>query len=334
MRPRVFITNRMPEVGVEILREEFEIIYREKDEPIPHEEFLEDVKDVQAILCHLTARVDKEVINAAQDLRVISTMTAGTDHIDVEYATLRGIYVTNSPIAPEPVADLAIGLMLAVARRIVECDKYVREGKWTIPWTPFMMLGIELKDKTLGIIGLGRIGTAMAKRAKAFDMNLVYYDIVRNLKLEQELGIRFVSLEELLKTSDFISIHVPLSEQTRRMINEERLRMMKKGAILVNTSRGPVADEQALVKALREGWIAGAGLDVFEKEPLSIDSPLLQLPNVVVTSHIGNATYEARYEMCKTAALNIIKVLKGEQPISLFNPDVMKIRPLDKVKVI
>ncbi|PUA31873.1 MAG: D-glycerate dehydrogenase [Candidatus Terraquivivens tikiterensis] len=336
MKPRVFVTNRMPESGMEILKKECEVIYREKDEPIPHEEFLKSVAETKphAIFCHLTAKVTKEIIDASPELRVISTMTAGTDHIDVAYATSKGIYVTNSPVAPEPVADVAMGLLLAVARRIVEGDKYIREGKWKIAWTPFMMLGWELKGKTLGIIGLGRIGGAMAKRAKAFDMNVIYYDIVRNQKLEQELGVKFVSLEELLRTSDFVSIHTFLSKDTYHMINEERLRMMKKNAILINTSRGPVVDEKALIKALKEGWIAGAGLDVFEVEPLPMDSPLLKLPNVVVTPHIGNATYEARYAMAETGALNIVKVLKGEQPISLFNPDVMKVRPLDKVKVI
>jgi glyoxylate reductase len=334
MKPKVFVTNRMPESGIEVLRKECEVIYREKDEPIPHEEFVRSVKDVHAIFCHLTARVDKEVIDAAPNLRVIGTMTAGVDHIDVEYATSKGIYVTNSPAASEPVSEVAIGLMLAIARRIVEGDRYIREGKWKISWTPFMMLGTELKGKTLGIIGLGKIGYATAVRAKAFGMNLIYYDIVRNQKAEQELGIKFVSLEELLRTSDFVSIHVFLSKDTYHLLNEERLRMMKKTAFLINTSRGPVVDEKALIKALQEGWIAGAALDVFEVEPLPMDSPLLKLPNVILTPHIGNATYEARYAMAETGALNIVKVLKGEPPISLFNTDVMKIRPLDKVKVI
>ncbi len=335
MKPKVYVTRRIPEIGLKILRERCDVVYRDEVPPPTREELLKAVEDVDAIYCTLNERIDREVLDRAEKLRVIGTMSVGVDHIDVDYATSKGIYVVHTPgVLTETVADHAWALILAVARRIVEADSYVRRGEWRIAWAPTMMLGYDVHGKTLGIIGLGRIGAAVARRAKGFDMKVLYYDIVRRPELEQELGVEYATLERVLKESDVVSIHTPLTPQTRRMIGEKELKLMKRTAILVNTARGPIIDQDALVKALREGWIAGAGLDVFEEEPIAQDNPLLKLENVVLTPHIGSASHETRSKMAELAASGIVKVLRGERPENLFNPEVMKVRSLEEVKMI
>lgn len=335
MKPKVYVTRRIPDVGIRLLEKFCDVNYRDEVPPPPREELLDAVKDVDAIYCTLNEKIDKEVMDRAEKLKVVGTMSVGVDHIDVEYATSRGIYVIHTPgVLTETVADHAWALLLATARRIVEADKMIRDGEWRIPWAPTMMLGYDLYGKTLGVIGVGRIGSAVARRAKGFNMKVLYYDIVRREDLERELGIKYVELDELLRESDFITLHVPLTPETKGLIKERELKLMKRTAILVNTSRGAVIDQRALTKALREGWIAGAGLDVFEKEPIPVDDPLLKLDNVILTPHIGSASHDTRNKMAEYVAEGIIKVLKGEKPDNLFNPDVVKVRSLDEVKMI
>ena len=335
MKPVVYVAREIPENGIKILEECCEVRYRKEMPPPSREELLAAVKDVDAIYCTLSEKIDKELMDSAPRLRVVGTMSVGVDHIDVDYATSKGIYVVHTPgVLTDTTADFAWALLMAAARRVVEADKMVRSGGWKIQWAPTMMLGHDVHGKTLGIVGRGRIGLAVAKRARGFDMKVLYYDVVRRRDVEESMGIEYVELDELLRRSDFVSIHVPLTPQTRGLIGERELKLMKPTAILVNTSRGPVVDEAALARALKERWIAAAGLDVFEKEPLPMDSPLLELDNVVLTPHIASASYDTRAKMAELAATGIVKVLKGEEPENLFNKDVVKVRPLEQVKMI
>jgi len=335
LKPKVYVTRKIPEVGIKLLKKFCDVNYRDEVPPPSREELLDAVDDVDAIYCTLNERIDKEVMDKAGKLKVVGTMSVGVDHIDVEYATSKGIYVVHTPgVLTETVADHTWALLLATARRVVEADKTIRDGKWEIPWAPTMMLGYDVYGKTLGVIGVGRIGSAVARRAKGFNMRVLYYDIVRRRDLEEELGIEYVELDKLLRESDFVTLHVPLTPETKGLIKERELRLMKKTAILVNTSRGAVVDQRALTRALQEGWIAGAGLDVFEKEPIPVDDPLLKLENVVLTPHIGSASHDTRNKMAEYVADGIIKVLRGERPDNLFNPDVIEVRSLDEVKII
>ena len=335
MKPKVYVTRKIPEVGIELLKKFCDVDYRDEVPPPSREELLDAVEGVDAIYCTLNEKIDEEVMDKAGKLKVIGTMSVGVDHIDVDHATSKGIYVVHTPgVLTETVADHAWALLLATARRIVEADKSIRNGEWKIPWAPTMLLGYDVYGKTLGIIGIGRIGSAVARRAKGFNMKVLYYDIVRREDLEKELGIKYAELDELLRESDFVTLHVPLTPETKGLIKERELKLMKRTAILVNTSRGAVVDQEALTRALQEGWIAGAGLDVFEKEPISVDDPLLKLDNVVLTPHIGSASHDTRNKMAEYVAEGIIKVLKGEKPDNLFNPDVIKVRSLDEVKMI
>lgn len=335
-KPKVYVTRIIPEPGLEILRKYVDVeLHESKEWPPSREKLIEKVKDKDGLLCLLTDKIDAEVMDAAPNLKVVSTYSVGFDHIDIEAATKRGIYVTHTPgVLTDAVAEFTVGLLLAITRRIVEADAVVKNGKWDKPWNPFFLTGPELKGKTLGIIGLGRIGRAVAKKVKGFEMRVIYYDVYRNEKAEKELGVEYVDLETLLKTSDFISLHVPLLKETYHMIGEKELKLMKPTAFLINTARGAVVDTDALVKALKEGWIAGAALDVFEQEPLPPDHPLTKLDNVILAPHIASATIEARQRMAELAANNLVAVLKGEMPPALVNKEVLKIRPLEKVKMI
>lgn len=335
MRPKVYVTRRIPEIGLKILREYCEVVYRDELPPPARGELLKAVEDADAIYCTLNEAIDKELMDRARRLKVVGTMSVGVDHIDVEYATKNGVYIVYTPgVLTETVADHTWALLLAVARRIVEADYYVRRGEWKIAFAPTMMLGYDVYGRVLGIIGFGRIGQAVARRAKGFNMKILYYDIVRRGDLEEELGIKYAPLEKLLMESDYVSIHVPLTPETRGIIGERELRLMRRTAILVNTSRGPVVDQKALSRALKEGWIAGAGLDVFEEEPIDPDDPLLKLENIVVTPHIGSASHDTRNKMAELTATGIIKVLRGEMPENLFNPEVANTRPLSMVRMI
>ena len=280
------------------------------------EDISEEVRDVEAIIL-LLEPINDTVLNNFPNLKVIARYGVGYDNVDVEACTRRGIYVTHTPgILSHAVAELTVGLMLCLSRGLINADKYVRT-EWAKPNRVRLRMGIDLYGKTLGIIGLGRIGYEVAVRAKSFGMKIVYYDVERKVDAERNLGVKYVDLETLMMESDFVSVHVPLTSQTRGLIGERELRLMKPTAYLINTSRGPVIDENALCKALREGWIAGAGLDVFVEEPLPLESPLINMENVVLTPHIGTYTVETRRAMALMCIENVRAVLMGEVPPNL-----------------
>ena len=336
MKPKVYATRLLPsKEAMDKLNEFCDVVWNTKPLPPSREELLENVKEKDALLCLLTDKIDSEVMDTAGDLKVISTCSVGFDHIDVEEATKRGIYVCNTPgVLTEAVAELTWALILAITRRIVEGDREIREGRWNKPWAPDYMLGMELRGKTLGIVGFGRIGTVVARIANGFGMKVIYYSRRRNEDMELLTGAEYRSFEEVLKESDIVSVHVPLTKQTYHMIGEKELKMMKPTAYLVNTARGAVVDTNALIKALKEGWIRGAALDVFEQEPLPQGHELTKLDNVVIIPHLGSATYETRKRMADITVENLLRVLKGEDPIYLVNPEVKKIRPLEKTKLL
>ncbi len=332
MRPKVFVTRQIPEKGLKMIEEYYDVEVWDKYTPPPRDVLLQKAREVDALVTLLTDKIDKELLNNAPRLRIVAQYAVGYDNIDVDYATKRGVYVTNTPgVLTDATADLTWAILLAAARRVVEADKFVRSGdywKTGTGWHPMMMLGAHVTGKTLGIIGMGRIGRAVAKRAKGFGMRILYYQRHRLPEdVERELGAKYVDLETLLRESDFVSIHVPLTEETYHMIGERELRLMKRSAVLVNTARGAVVDTNALVKALKEGWIAAAALDVFEQEPLPPDHPLTKLNNVVLTPHIGSATIETRTKMAELVAENLIAFYKGEVPPTLVNKEVVKVRP-------
>jgi len=332
-KPKVYVTRELPERGMKIILERFDAEVWPEYGPPPKKEILKKVKDVDALVTLLTDKIDTEVFDAAPRLKIVAQMAVGYDNIDVDEATKRGIYVTNTPgVLTETTADFAWALLLAVARRVVEADRYVRTGQWKVSWHPNMLLGRDVYGATLGIVGAGRIGTAVARRAKGFNMKILYYDVVpMPPEIEKELGAQRVDLESLFRESDFISIHVPLTKETYHLVNEERLRLMKKTAYLINNSRGAVVDEKALYKALKEGWIAGAALDVFEQEPTPLDNPLLKLDNVVVAPHISSASYETRSRMAEMVAENLVAFFEGKVPPNLVNPEVVNLKPPPKV---
>ena len=329
-KPKVYVTRQLFDDAIAILdRHAVVEVFEGVDNAIPRKLLLSKVRDVDGLLPLLTETIDAEVMDAGGKLRVISNYAVGFNNIDVDAATERGIYVTNTPgILTDTTADCAFALLMAAARRIPEADRHVRAKRWIHAWGPSMFIGSDVNGKTLGVVGLGRIGSAVAKRARGFNMKIIYNDASRREDLEGELGVIYKSLDELLSESDFLSMHVPLTEDTRHMIGEEQLSKMKRTAFLINTSRGPVVDENALYKALRDGVIAGAGLDVFEGEPIDPDSPLLQLDNVVLTPHIASASVETRTKMAVTAAINLVSVLQGKEPPNLVNPGVKKVIPL------
>lgn len=336
MKPKVFVTRRIPTPGPEILEEYCEVDVFLGEYPPRKEEILKGVRGKDALLCLLTEKIDRDIMDAAPNLKVISSFSVGYDHIDVAEATRRGIYVTYTPgVLTEATADFAWTLLMAAARRIVEADRVVRTGNWKVAWGPTILLGDDVYGKTLGIVGLGRIGTAIAQRAKGFNVKTIYFDTIRApLEKEKELGIDYVPLDRLLEESDFVSVHVPLMKETHHLFGEAQFRRMKRTAFLINTSRGAVVDEKALAKALQEKLIAGAALDVFEKEPTDPDNPLLSMDNVVLAPHIASATKEARSKMSEVSAKNLIAVLKGEMPLFLVNKEVLNVKPLPQVKTI
>ncbi|MEM3692559.1 MAG: glyoxylate reductase [Candidatus Bathyarchaeia archaeon] len=333
-KPKVYVTRQIVPPWLDYLKEICDVELNPLEDAPPRKVLLEKVKDKDALLCMLTDKIDAELFDAAPNLVVVGTHSVGFEHIDVPEATRRGIYVTYTPgVLTDATADFTWALILASARRLAEGDRYVRAGKWKVGWAPTMFLGAKVSGRTLGIIGLGRIGQAVAKRAKGFDMRILYYDVIRaRPEVEKETGATFVPLEQLLKDSDFISLHVPVTKETRHMINEKTLKMMKPTAFLINTSRGAVVDEAALARAIEEKWIAGAGLDVFEKEPLPMDSPLLKFENVTLAPHIASADIDSRSKMSELVVKDIIAVLKGEMPKALVNPEVQKVRSLSQVR--
>lgn len=319
---KVFVTRDIPEEGLNLLRKYCEVEVSPYDRMLTKEELLEKVQGKNAVITQLTDKVDKEFFEAAKEVKIVANYAVGFDNIDLEEATKRGVYITNTPdVLTNATAELAWVLLFATARRVVESDKFMRAGKFQ-GWAPMLFLGKGVTGKTLGIIGAGRIGQAFAKMAKGFDMKILYTARSPKKEFEEETGAQYVDLDTLLKESDFVSIHVPLTPETRHLIGEKELKLMKKSAILINTGRGPVVDEKALVKALKNKDIYAAGLDVYEREPL-FEEELAQLDNVVMLPHIGSATEEARRDMSILVAQNIIDVIEGRVPRTLVNKDVL-----------
>lgn len=321
---KIFVTRSLPPPGLKMLRENYEVEVNPHDRVLTKEEILEGVSDVDALVCLLTDTIDKDIIDAGSNLKIISNYAVGYNNIDFNYATTKGIIVTNTPgVLSETTADLAFSLLVAAARRIPEGDKFMREGRFE-GWAPELMLGIDIHGKTLGIIGLGGIGKLVAKRALGFDMKVLYNSANRNPGVEQELGIRYTEVDELLKESDFVSLHVPLTEKTKELIGEKELDMMKPSAYLINTARGEVIDEPALIETLTNNKIRGAALDVFWGEPTNVNSQLYKLDNVVLAPHMGSASLETRSKMAKMTAQAVIDSLEGRQPQHVVNPEVLK----------
>jgi len=330
-KSKVYVTRELPERGLKIIKKHFDAEVWPEYAPPPKKVIIEKVKNVDALASLLSDIIDAEVFNAAPKLKIVAQMAVGYDNINVQEATKRGIYVTNTPeVLTDTTADFAWCLLMAVARRIVEADKYVRTGQWKVGWLPSMLQGRDVYGATIGIVGAGRIGFAVAKRATGFNMKILFYDVVPRPEMEKELGAKRVDLDTLFRESDFVSIHVPLMKETHHLVNAEKLRLMKKTAYLINNSRGPVVDEKALHQALKEGRLTGAGLDVFEQEPTPVDNPLLKLDNVVVAPHISSASYETRSKMAEMVAENLVAFFEGKKPPNLVNPEVMKVRPLSK----
>jgi glyoxylate reductase len=319
-RPRVFVTRSLPGDALERLAEEAAVDLWRSDVPPGALSLRERTHDAEGVVCLLSDRIDARLIEAAPKLRVISNVAVGFDNVDVAAATARGIAVGNTPgVLTETTADLAWALMLAVARRVVEAERFVRESRWRT-WDPNLLLGQDAHGATLGVVGLGKIGHAVARRARGFDMRLLYN--TRSAVEDPIEGTQRVELDELLRESDFVSLHVPLTPETHHMIGEAQLRLMKPTAILINTARGPVIDQKALVRALSEGWIAGAGLDVAEVEPIPAGDALLRAPNAVLLPHIGSASHATRARMSDMAIDNCLAGLRGERLANCVNPEV------------
>lgn len=322
MKPRVLITRQMPEAALAVVRDACEIQYDASDRQLTAAELKQAVSGKDGLLCVVTDRVDDAVLASSPTLKVVSTVAVGYDHIDVAAATARGVAVANTPgVLTESSADLAWGLLFSIARRIAEGDRYIRAGKWR-EWKLMLMAGHDVYEQTLGIVGMGRIGQAVARRARGCGMRILYHNRQRlDASIEAELGAVWVALPELLERADFVSLHMPLSSETTHFIGEAELRSMKSTAYLINTARGAVVDERALIQALQEGWIAGAALDVFEQEP-EVPLALCELENVVLVPHIGSASVATRTRMAVMAAENLTAVLRGERPPHVVNPEV------------
>ena len=322
---KVLLTRQIPEAPLRRLKERFEVDHYDKGTAIPRKLLLSRLKDADALLCLLTEKVDGELLKAAPRLRMVSSFSVGLDHIDLAACTARGIPVTHTPgVLTESCADFAMTLLLAASRRLVEGDRMMRAGRYK-GWDPLMLLGAELHGKTLGVVGFGRIGQAVARRALGFGLRIVFHDAHPfPAEVTEPLKARPVTMEALLKESDFITLHTVLDKTTTHLIGEKELRSMKPTAVLVNSARGPIVDEAALVKALKKGWIAAAGLDVYEKEPKTAPG-LARLPNVVLAPHLASATVETRNEMGRLAVQSLIDhLVGGRAPQNLANPEVLR----------
>jgi glyoxylate reductase len=330
---KIFVSRKIPGNALDKLTStDHEVVISEFDRPMTSEEFLERARGADAILSFLTDKIDGEVIDAiGPQLKIISNYAVGFNNIKVDDATQKGVVVTNTPsdAVNEAVAEHAWALMLSLARRVVEADESTKRGSYK-GWEPAIFLGVNMAGKTLGIVGLGRIGSMVAKRAAGWNMRILYNKRTRDEEKEKELGIEYRTLDGLFAESDFVSLHVPLTKTTRHMINRDAIYKMKKGVFIVNTARGPIIKEQDLVDALRDGHVAGAALDVFENEP-NINPELITMENVVLTPHIASATWEARNKMGEQAVSSILDVLQGKKPENLTNKEVWPQARVNKI---
>ncbi len=319
MKPKVLVTKRVYPEAIDYLQPHVEVEYHDSAMSYPPEELLERLEDKAGVISQLTDKFSAEVMDRCPQLKVIANVAVGFDNIDVQAATERKIAVANTPdVLTNTTADFAFTLLMATARRIVEADRFLRAGQWR-QWSIDLLCGQDIHRQTLGMVGMGRIGQAMARRGRGFEMRLLYHDAIRApAEVEADLGLEFVPLEQLLRESDFVSLHVPLLPETRKLISTAELSMMKDTAILINTSRGPVVDEAALADALTEETIAGAGLDVFEREP-EVEPRLLNLENAVLAPHIASASIDTRRRMSVMSAENVVAALQGNRPPNLVN---------------
>ena len=320
-KPKVFISRKIPEELLKDLRRDLDItLWNEELVPVPKERLLKEVQEADGMLTMLSDQIDRTLLEQAPRLKVIANCAVGFDNIDVQACSERNILVCNTPdVLTETTADLAFALLMASARRLIEASEFIKSGQWS-EWGPFLLAGKDIHHKTLGIVGMGRIGSAVAKRAKGFDMRILYHNRTRNPQVENDLGAEYVSFEPLLQTSDFVVSLVPLTEETYHLFDQKAFRLMKNDAIFINVGRGKSVDETALYEALKAGEIAGCGLDVFSEEPISPDHPLLSLKQVVALPHIGSASIETRTAMVKLACDNLYSVLvRREAPLTPVN---------------
>ena len=323
LRPRVFVTRRFFPEALEVLTDAADTEVWPDDEPPTTEQLLGKVVEADGILTNIMDRIDADVFQAAHRLKVVSQLGVGVDNIDVAEATRRGVLVGNTPgVLAKATADIAFGLLMSAARRISEGDRWLRAGNWKMQYHPMVWLGAEVHGATLGIVGMGQIGVEMAKRARGFDMRVIYYSRTRKMELESQLGMEYFEPSDLLSTADFVTLHIPLTLETRHFIGERELQLMKPTAILINAARGAVVDSQALYTALKEGWISGAALDVTDPEPILPDDPLLSLDNLVITPHIGSASIDSRRRTCLLAARNVVAGIQGKRLEACANSEV------------
>ncbi len=317
---KVFVTRKIPQAGIDLLLEHFEVDVYEGNSPIYRGELIERAKGCDGLLPLLTDIIDTELMEVT-GIKAIANYAVGYDNIDVKAATERKIPITNTPgVLTDATADLTLALILAVSRRIVEADNYLRDGKWT-GWDPILLLGGDFSGKTLGIVGMGRIGKAVARRAKGFGMRIIYVDHEQQPEIDAEFDAKKVSFEEILETSDYLTLHIPHTSETHHLFGLKEFEQMKSSAYLINTSRGRVINEEELITALQNRQISGAGLDVFYDEP-KINPELIKLDNVVIVPHIGSASLETRTKMATMAAENLVAALKGEKPENIVNPEI------------
>jgi glyoxylate reductase len=321
---KVYVTRDLPSAALDSLAEVVTVRVWSDDLPPSPEVLLAEAADADALLTLLTDRIDATIMAAAPRLRVISNMAVGYDNIDVEEASRRGILVTNTPgILTKTTADFAFALLMAAARRVVEADRYTRQGRWKT-WGPQILLGQDVHDATLGVVGLGGVGLEVAKRGRGFGMRVLYCDRIRKLKEERRYGLAHMELEQLLAESDFISLHVSLTAETHHLVGERELALMKPTAVLINTARGAVVNQQALWRFLKERRIAAAAIDVSEEEPIAPDDPLLGLENIIITPHIASASVATRLAMAKMAVENLLTALRGQVPRQCVNQEAVR----------
>jgi glyoxylate reductase len=318
---KVFVTRAIPTAGIQFLRKHCTVEINPYDRQMTKQEIIQAIHDKDGLLCLLTDPIDKDILLEEPQLKAVANYAVGYDNIDVFTATKHGIAICNTPgVLTDTTAELAWALVFSVTRRVVEADRFSRAGRFK-GWEPLLMLGTDITNKTLGIVGTGRIGTAMALKSRGFDMHVIYYDNNKNSVLENTLNATKVSLDTLIRTADIISIHLPLTKHTHHLIGKKELQSMKKTTVLINTARGSIIEEKALIKALEDKWIFGAGLDVYEYEP-AISPELMKQKNVVLLPHIGSATMETRSNMAVMAAQNLLTGMQGKQPPNCVNPEI------------
>ena len=325
-RPRVFVTRRIFPEAEELISAAADMEVWPEERPPSPETLREKMAEADGVLTNIMDRVDAGLLAASSRLKVVSQLGVGVDNVDVAEATRRGVLVGNTPgVLAKATADIGFALLMSAARRVGESERWLRDGNWRIQYHPMFWLGQDIHGSTLGIIGMGQIGSEMARRARGFDMRVLYYSRTRKPDVEEQLGAEFVGLDRLLAESDFVSLHVPLTLETRHFMGEPELRQMKPSAILINVARGAVVDQDALYSALSEGWIRAAGIDVTDPEPIPSGDPLLTLDNLVVTPHIGSASMEARRDTCLLAARNLIAGIGGKRLDACANPQVYEV---------